>query len=127
MSFVNNQLKVTQNILVTGYGWQDAYINDLILNAVAQGANVINVSNNAMPKQVLGLWIQKFPTTFKEMKKRMYMFGGGAQRVLKEKEVILPSGVSQKIDLIHLLNEELPPELSLHDTLRSQTLGFHRK
>ena len=115
-------MRKAQNILVIGYGWQDAHVNDLILNTVSQGANIINLSKSRVPKHTLGLWIHKFPTTWKEMNKRMYMFGGGARTVFEEKEVILPSGVSKKIDLVHLLNEELPSELSLHDTLRGVKL-----
>ncbi len=104
-------------VLVIGYSWGDPHVNDLIFDAVAQGASLVNVSWSALPPTVLALWMQRFPTTFHVLRKRLFMFGGGAKRVLKEGSVELPSGESLDLDLIGSVAQGLPIELSLERTL----------
>ena len=64
------------------------------------------------------MWEQRFQTTFSVLKKRLFMFGGGAKRVLEEGKIELPSGESHDIDLIETLKQGLPPDFSLDKTLR---------
>jgi hypothetical protein len=104
-------------VLVIGYSWGDPHVNDLIFDAVAHGASLVNVSRSALPSTALALWMQRFPTTFHVLRKRLFMFGGGAKRVLEEGSVELPSGGSLDLDLIGSVARGLPIELSLERTL----------
>jgi hypothetical protein len=111
-----------KNVLVVGYSWGDVHINDMLLNALAQGITLIDVSRGCPSSHTLGLIAQRFPTTFRETSSRVYMFGGGARRVLGDGEVVLPSKQERAFDLPAALskgNDELPGEYSLRDTLRS--------
>jgi hypothetical protein len=118
MTTFNQLLDNAENILVIGYSWGDPHINDLILDAIARGASLVNVSKSAIQKNALALWEQRFQTTFSVLKKRLFMFGGGAKRVLEEGKIELPSGESHDIDLIETLKQGLPPDFSLDKTLR---------
>lgn len=107
----------SSTILVIGYSWADPHVNDLILDAVARGACLVNISRTAVPESVLALWIHRFPTTFHVLRRRLFMFGGGAKRVLETGKVELPCGESLCLDLVDLLTKGLPAELSLEKTL----------
>lgn len=117
MTTLTRLLDNARRILVIGYSWGDPHVNDLILDAVAQGASLINVSKSALQKAALALWIHRFPTTFQFIKKRLFMFGGGAKRVLEEGIVELPSGESKDFDFIESVENGLPIGLSLDRTL----------
>lgn len=104
-------------VLVIGYSWGDPHVNDLIFDAVARGASLINVSRTARPSNVIALWMQRFPTTFHVLRRRLFMFGGGAKRLLEEGSVELPSSESRDIDFIGSVAQGLPIELSLERTL----------
>jgi len=117
MTTLTRLLESAGSILVIGYSWGDPHVNDLILNAVARGANLINVSKSALQKNALALWIHRFPTTFHVLRKKLFMFGGGAKRVLEEGRIELPSGESKDFDLIESVENSLPIELSLDRTL----------
>ena len=108
-----NLLDNANNILVIGYSWGDPHINDIILDAVARGANLINLSKSALQKPALALLRHRFPTTFHFLNNRIYMFGGGARQILEEGKIELPSGESKTIDFIKSLEQGLPIELSL--------------
>ena len=110
-------LEKAATVLAIGYSWNDPHINDLIFDAVAGGASLINVSRSANPANVLALWMQRFPTTFNILRRRLFMFGGGAKRVLEEGIVELISGESLELDLIESVKKSLPVEISLEQTL----------
>lgn len=114
-------LACAQNVLVVGYSWGDAHINDMLLNAVAQGVTLIDVSRECPSQHTLGLIAQRFPTTFRETSNRVYMFGGGAKHVLADREIVLPSGKAAAFDLPAALTRAiaLPGEYSLRHTLIS--------
>ena len=110
-------LEAAAAVLVIGYSWGDPHVNDLIFDAVARGALLVNVSRQARPESVLALWTHRFPSTFHLLRQRLFIFGGGAQRVLDERTIDLPSGASQEFDLVGSLPHRLPIELSLKGTL----------
>lgn len=105
-------------VLVVGYSWSDPHVNDLILDAVAQGANLVNISRSAKPSHLLGLLMQRFPTTFPLIQKRLFLFGGGALRVLQDGNVDLPSGASASVDIRAMDRGDIY-KLSLAETLTS--------
>jgi len=117
MAMFARLLERAATVLVIGYSWADSHVNDLIFDAVARGASLVNVSRSGLPSNVLALWMQRFPTTFHVLRKRLFMFGGGAKRALEEGTVELPSGRSLDIDLVGLVAKGLPVELSLERTL----------
>ena len=117
MTTFNQLLDNAENILVVGYSWGDPHINDLILDAVARGANMINVSKSTIQNNAIALWQQRFQTTFSVLRKRLFMFGGGAKNVFEEGKIELPSGESYDIDIIELLKQGLPSDFSLEKTL----------
>lgn len=104
-------------VLVIGYSWGDPHVNDLILEAVARGATLANVSLEARDEPALALWMHRFPTTFPLMRRRLFMLGGGAKRVLEQCEIELPSGESRELDLLTSLPNGLPQEVSLERTI----------
>jgi len=106
-------LRASSAILVVGYSWGDPHINDLIFDAVAQGATLINVSRAALPEPVAALWMQRFATTFHVLRKRLFMFGGGARSAIEDGVVELPGGQRVELDLIGALPDRIPTELSL--------------
>lgn len=112
-----NLLEKARNILVIGYSWADPHVNDIILDAVARGATLINLSKSAIHKPALALWTHRFPTTFHFLNKRLFMFGGGARQVLEEGIIELPSGESKTLDFTKKVQHGLPIELSLKHTL----------
>jgi hypothetical protein len=108
-----------KNILVVGYSWGDVHINDALLNAVAQGTRLIDVSRNCPSQHTLGLIAQRFPTTFRETSTQVFMFGGGTRRVIAEQKLVLPSGDEVEFNLPAALNEQiaLPSKYSLRYSL----------
>lgn len=114
-------LACAQNVLIVGYSWSDAHINDMLLNAVAQGVTLIDVSRDCPSQHTLGLIAQRFPTTFRETSSRVYMFGGGANLVFADQKIVLPSGKTSDFDLSATLTREtaLPGEYSLRQSLIS--------
>ena len=114
-------LTYAQNILVVGYSWGDAHINDILLNAIAQGARLIDVSRECPNQHTLGLIAQRFPTTFRETSDRVFMFGGGSRQVLAEREIVLPCGKTVSFDLPDALTRAiaLPTEYSLRQAINS--------
>ncbi len=117
MTTFSQLLDNAEKILVIGYSWGDPHVNDLILDAVARGASLVNISKSAIQGNALALWEQRFTTTFSILRKRLFMFGGGAKRVLEEGNIELPSGESHDIDLIETLKQGLPSDFSLDKTL----------
>ena len=113
MTTFTRLLESAEVILVIGYSWGDVHINDLIFDAVGRGARLINISASPRPKRgALALWKHRFPTTSHLLRKRLWIFGGGARRVLEEGTVQLPSGRFQDLDMI-AAGLRLPVELSL--------------
>ena len=108
-------LNIASTILVIGYSWGDPHVNDLILEAVAKGAILVNMSKSAPQKTALALWRHKFPTTYHLLSERLFMFGGGAKRVLEDGNIKLPSGDLRQIDFIESIKQGFPVELSLKD------------
>ena len=81
-------LEKARNILVVGYSWGDAHVNDLILDAVARGASLINVSNKPELPALVSILRQRFATTYPQLRKRIFPLGGGARKVLQSKKVL---------------------------------------
>ena len=104
-------------VMTVGYSWSDAHINDLLLGGVARGARLVNVGLDHLPQEILRLWRRKFSTTFKYLKRRLYVFGGGAKRCFNSSNVVLPTGETITFDLVSALNEGLPSDLSLEAKL----------
>jgi hypothetical protein len=115
----SNSLSLTKYILVVGYSWGDSHINNAILNAVAQGASLIDITKQCPNEHTLGLISQRFPTTFRETSNRVFLIGGGARQVLKEGKALLPSGETISFDMPSALaaKNELPAEYSLYHWL----------
>ncbi len=108
----------TAETLVTiGYSWSDAHINDLILSGVAKGARLVHIGMDYLPENIIRLWRQKFRTTFEHIKRRLFVFGGGAKSSIMESKVMLPTGESIKIDIVKTINDGLSTELSLYAKL----------
>ena len=105
-------LRETALIITVGYSWGDTHINDLIFDEVARGASLVNISRKASDEGVLALWMHRFPTTFGLIRKRLFMFGGGAKQVIEAGKAELVSGPVE-IDLIRLATQGLSEELSL--------------
>lgn len=114
-------LSCARYVLVVGYSWGDAHINDALLNAIAQGATLIDISKQCPSEHTLGLISQRFPTTFRETSDRVFLIGGGTRRVLAEREMVLPSGEMVSFDIPSALagKNELPAEYSLRHALSS--------
>jgi len=64
-------------VLVIGYSWADPHVNDLIFEAVAKGATLINVSREAFPPACPGIvdaavshYLQRSPATTLHVRRR---------------------------------------------------------
>jgi len=109
----NKLLKKSRNILVIGYSWSDPHINDLLFGAVAQGAAIINIGNDAKENNFLAIIMHRLPTTFPAASKRVFSFGGGAKKVFNNLKIDLPKGHINNFDIIEALNTRIPEELSV--------------
>jgi hypothetical protein len=116
-------LSQAQYVLVIGYSWSDPHINDLLLGAVAQGCTLVNVGLHAKDERFHALWMQRFPTTYPVVAKRLYSLGGGAKRVLAEQEIVSLSEEIYRFDVVSSLNGTLPKELSLSYQLAPNRLN----
>lgn len=106
-------IDATKTLVTVGYSWSDSHINDLLLGGVARGAQLVHVGMNPAAEGVVTLWRNKFRTTFDCLKRRLFVFGGGAQRCLCTSTVELLPGDQINLDLVSALNDRLTPELSL--------------
>ncbi len=106
-------IEAAKSILVVGYSWGDPHINDMILDAIARGARLINISLEPVPTPLLALLSQRFPTTFHRIIERVFLFGGGAKTVLSGNVVTLPTGRTAVVRIAERLRAEgLAPELN---------------
>lgn len=103
-----HHLRTARYLLVVGYGWRDAHINDIIFTQIPQGLRIVNVGYNMEPRDVLALVVGKFPTTHRKVLRQMWHLGGGAKAVLKSGQT---RDREQHIVTYELtsLNEEPPP------------------
>lgn len=102
-----------ESIVVVGYSWGDPHINDMILDAIARGARLINISLEPVPTPLLALLSQRFPTTFHRIIERVFLFGGGAKAALSAGVVTLPTGRTAAVRVAGRLRAGgLAPELS---------------
>ena len=103
-----DHLRTAQHLLVVGYGWRDAHVNDIIFAQIPQGLRVVNIGYNMEPRDVLALVVAKFPTTHRQVLRQMWHLGGGAKAVLESGKTrdCEESVVTYKIAS---LNEEPPP------------------
>jgi hypothetical protein len=93
-----------------------------VLGGIARDARLVHVGLDHLPQEILRLWQRKFSTTFEYLKRRLYVFGGGAKRCFNSSNVILPTGETIDFDLVSALNEGLSSELSLEAKLPSVEL-----
>lgn len=92
-------------ILVVGYAWRDPHINDLILQHVSRGLNVITVGGSPVPENLLPLLANKFPTTHRKILHQFSCLGGGAQSVFASKVAVTPGGQEEEVSLEQLTDE----------------------
>lgn len=109
MSRFAKGLDACRTVVVCGYSWSDAHVNDMILGAAATGANVVNLAYDHDPEPLISLTANKLPTSYEEVLGRIYWIGGGAAAVLEEGSSVLPGDCR---DLKSVL-EQLKPEWSL--------------
>lgn len=106
-------LKSTLWIVTIGYSWSDSHVNDLMFDAIAQGARLVNLSSESKPERALALWIQRFPTTYTHIRDRLFTFGGGAKTNLEDGRAILHTAKEVDLDFSTLASRGLPAEYSL--------------
>lgn len=106
-----------ETVVVVGYSWSDPHVNDLLLGGVARGGKLVNVGSNPLPEGTLRLWRNKFRSTFDVLKRRMFVFGGGAKRCFTESKVALPNGEDVALDIVEAIRGGVPQEFSLEQKL----------
>jgi hypothetical protein len=113
MSTFIDSMASASTVLVVGYSWGDTHINDSILEAISQGARLVNLGYEPMPQSLMGLLANKFATTFRSVFQRTYAFGGGAKAILGDHRPRLPDGSVVDLDVLRDINE-LPQASSLN-------------
>ncbi|MEX0809704.1 MAG: HigA family addiction module antitoxin [Dongiaceae bacterium] len=111
-----SSLEASETVMVVGYSWRDPHLNDIILDEVARGIKLVNVSREPLPEQFVALVTQRFPTSFPDTAARIYTVGGGARSVLLDGQCIKPNGDIVSIDIPKLLaNNNALAEFCLKD------------
>ena len=110
-------LQQARNILVIGYSWADPHVNDMLLESLGDGAILVDISKSAPNERALAILAHRFPTTFAAIAERVFLFGGGAEKILSKRIIELPGGDFRSLDLIQALQKGLPRELSMQQML----------
>jgi hypothetical protein len=106
-------------LVVIGYGWQDTHINDMVLENVSRGLEIININKDPFSENLVALIVNKYPTTHKGILQRFYCIGGGAKKVLHIGVGETPSGGEHPFSFNKLEDGNLPEVFLLANHLES--------
>jgi hypothetical protein len=114
LSAFERALEGAKYMLVIGYSWSDAHVNDALLRALAKGAHLVNVGWQPLTAPELAIWRDKLPTVFPHLGGRIFAFHGGAKRCLTG-TLLIQDRSEVRLDLVAALNtNSVPIEFALN-------------